>query len=132
MRGRASYTFQKTQNRSTAWDFPDSPQHLLKLNLSGPLYRDKLFAGLEYQYTSDRRTVFTSTSGATVAGDDTAGFGVLNATLFSQNLVKNLEFSASIYNLLDQSYSDPASRIHAQDKILQDGRSFRIKLTYRF
>ena len=52
--------------------------------------------------------------------------------LFSQNLIKNLEFSASIYNLLDQSYSDPASRIHTQDKILQDGRSFRVKLTYRF
>lgn len=132
LRGRASYTFQKTENLSAAWDFADSPGHLLKLNLSVPLLRDKLCAGLEYQYTSSRHTFFTSPSGATVVGGDAAGFGVLNATLFSRNLVRNLEFSASVYNLLDQSYSDPATRIHVQDKIPQDGRGFRLKLSYRF
>ena len=59
-------------------------------------------------------------------------YGIVNLTLFSQNLVKNLEFSASVYNLLDRQYGDPASRFHTQDLIGQDGRSFRLKLTYRF
>jgi outer membrane receptor protein involved in Fe transport len=57
---------------------------------------------------------------------------VCNLTLYSQNLVKNLEFSASVYNLFDATYFYPASRFHLQDTIEADGRSFRLKLTYRF
>jgi iron complex outermembrane receptor protein len=67
-----------------------------------------------------------------VQGEDAAGFGVVNLTLFSQKLIKNLEFSASVYNVLDRHYGDPASSFHVQDIIGQDGRSFRLKLTYRF
>jgi len=68
----------------------------------------------------------------TVQGSDAGGYGILNLTLFSQNLIKNLEFSASVYNVLDRRYSDPASHFHVQDTIEQNGRTFRIKLTYRF
>jgi len=132
LRGRASYTLQQTENRTTGLDFADSPAHLFKFNLSVPLLREKLFAGLEYQYMSSRHTVFTTTSGNTMTGADAADFGVVNVTLFSQNLIKNLEFSASVYNLFDQSYADPATRFHLQDQLPRDGRSFRLKLTYRF
>src|ERR1700757_2153932 len=59
-RGRASYTIQKTENRSSNADFPDSPEHLVKLNLSAPVWKEKIFASLEYQFTSSRHTVFTS------------------------------------------------------------------------
>lgn len=132
LRTRMSYTFQETENRSSNSDLPDSPQHLVKLNLSVPLYQDKIFAGLEFQYHSSRHTVFTDLGGATVAGEDTKGVGLVNFTLFSQNLIENLEFSASLYNLFDQSYGDPATRFHLQDVIPRDGRTFRLKLTYRF
>ena len=78
--------------------------------------------------------ITTDSSGEplTVQGADAGGYGIVNLTLFSQNLVKNLEFSASIYNLLDRHYSDPASRFHVQDTIEQVGRGFRVKLAYRF
>jgi iron complex outermembrane receptor protein len=132
VRGRASYTFQNTVDHSVGQDVPDSPEHLFKFNLSVPLFRDKIFAGLEYQYTSSRHTYYTTTTGSTAPGQDAEGFGVLNLTLFSQNLVKNLEFSASVYNLLNASYADPATRMHLQDQLPQDGRTFRLKLTYRF
>ena len=131
LRGRASYTLQRTENRSSGADFSDSPEHLFKANLSAPLLKEKLFASLEYQYTSSRHTVFTSGTD-TVPGRDAAAFGVFNFTLFSHNLVKNLEFSASVYNLLDESYADPSTRFHLQDQLPRDGRSFRLKLTYRF
>ena len=80
--------------------------------MSVPLIKEKVFAGLEFQYTSRRRTVYTTPIGDTVAGGDAAGFGVVNFTLFSRNLVKNLEFSASVYNVLDHKYGDPATRFH--------------------
>jgi len=133
IRTRASYTFEETRNRGTDQVLTDSPEHLAKVNISVPLYKEKVFAGLEFQYVSSRSSSHVSPiTGEDVPGRDAAGFGVVNFTLFSQNLVKNLEFSASIYNLLDTSYSDPATRFHHQDLIPQDGRTFRLNLTYRF
>jgi iron complex outermembrane receptor protein len=136
IRSRASYSFQDTRDNAVGWDVPDSPNNLLKFNLSVPLLKDKVFAGLEYQYTSNRRSLHNATDPSgqpiTVQGEDAGGFGIVNLTLFSQNFVKNLEFSASVYNVLDSRYGDPASRFHTQDLIGQDGRSFRLKLTYRF
>ena len=133
IRTRAGYTFQDTRNRSTDVTLADSPQHLGTLNLSVPLYQEKLFAGLEFQYVSSRSTIHISPiTGEDVPGRDAGGYGVVNFTLFSQNLLKNLEFSGSVYNLLDTHYSDPATRFHHQDLIPQDGRTFRVKLTYRF
>ncbi len=136
IRGRASYSFQDTHNDTVSWRVPDSPNHLLKLNVSVPIWKEKIFGGLEFLYSSERRSLHNTTDSSgqpiTVQGDDAASYGVVNLTLFSQNLVKNLEFSASVYNVLDRHYGDPASNFHVQDLIEQDGRSFRLKLTYRF
>ena len=134
IQGRLSYTLQHTEDRETHRGLVDSPTHMVKFNISAPLWRDKIFAGLEVQYTSARHTVFTvlSPPGQTDIGADAPGYAVVNLTLFSQNLLKNLEASASVYNLLDTTYYDPASRLHLQNTIAQDGRTFRLKLTYRF
>jgi outer membrane receptor for ferrienterochelin and colicin len=130
---RLSYTLQHTEYRDSDAGLPDSPMHLIKFNVSAPLIQDKLFAGLEVQYTSSSHTVFTDpTTGFTYAGADSAGYTVVNFTLFSRNIVKNLEVSASVYNLLDKTYYQPASDFHLQNAIQQDGRTFRIKITYRF
>jgi len=129
---RLSYTLQHTENRDSDAGLVDSPTHMIKFNASAPLLKDKIFAGLEVQYTSSRHTIFTDLSGSTVSAADAPGFAVVNFTLFSQNLIRNLEASASVYNLLDTSYFDPASRFHQQNVIPQDGRTFRLKLTYKF
>jgi iron complex outermembrane receptor protein len=125
LRGQASYTFQETQDRLSHQWLTDSPKHLVKLSLSLPVVEKKVFASAEFQYTTRRRTLL---------GTDAAGFGIVNLTLFSQNLLKNLEVSASIYNLFDRRYSDPAPAVpyYVEDVIGQNGRTFRVKLTYRF
>jgi len=132
IRARLSYTLQHTENPNNDLGLADSPMHLVKLNLSAPFYKDKVFGGLEFQYTSSSHTTFTDLSGQTLPGPDSAGFAVVNFTIFSQNLVKNLDISASVYNLLGERYSEPASRFHLENSIPQDGRGFRIKVTYRF
>jgi outer membrane receptor for ferrienterochelin and colicins len=133
---RASYSFQYTKDDTVIWQMPDSPNDMVKLNLSVPLVKDKLFAGAEFQYTSDRHSLHNTTDASgqpiTVQGEDAGGYGVVNLTLLSQKLIKNVEISASVYNLLNHRYADPASAFHVQDIIEQDGRSFRVKLTYRF
>jgi iron complex outermembrane receptor protein len=136
VRTRLSYTLQRTESQSAQFDLPDSPEHLFKLNLSVPLYRDKVFAGAEFQYMSERDSLHNMTGlggqPVTVQGRTAAGYGTVNLTLFSRELVKNLEISASLYNLFDQKYSDPATRFHLQDTLERDGRTFRVKATYRF
>lgn len=131
IRSRLSYSLQRTDDGSEQ-NLPDSPEHLVKMNVSVPVYKQKVFAGLEFQYTSSRQTLFTTSTGETLHGMDAGGFETVNFTLFSHDLIKNLEFSASVYNLFDAQYGDPSSRFHQQDIIEQDGRSFRVKLTYRF
>jgi outer membrane receptor for ferrienterochelin and colicins len=121
--GGASYAFQQTRNPAIDQVLSNSPQHLAKLKLSAPLFKKKLFASLDSQYTSRRGTL----SGASVQG-----FALFNITLLSRNLPHHLELSGSVYNLFDKTYFDPGSAEHRQDAIQQDGRSFRLKLTWRF
>lgn len=131
IRGRASYTLQNTKNESEDQDLPDSPEHLVKFDLSVPVIKDKLFASLEFQYTS-RRSTFYTTGGSTLPGMDVGAYNVVNFTLFSKNIVKNLDVSASVYNLFDQQYSDPATPFHLESYIPQNGRTFWLKATYHF
>lgn len=129
---RASYTLQHTENRDNDSGLPDSPAQMVKFNISAPVFEDKIYAGLEFQYTSTSHTLYTDLSGDNLPGPDAPGYAIVNFTLFSHNLVKNLDISASVYNLLDKTYYEPASDYHLQNAIQQDGRTFRVKLTYHF
>ncbi|HEV2327715.1 MAG TPA: TonB-dependent receptor [Verrucomicrobiae bacterium] len=135
---RLSYSLQRTQDRSTKVGLPDSPENMIKLNLSAPLYKNKLFAGLEIQYSGPSKTeVYTPPplvpSATVTPGPDSPGFTVVNLTLSSHDLfIKNLELSAGVYNLFNTKYYEPASDFHLEPYIQQDGINFRLKATYRF
>jgi outer membrane receptor for ferrienterochelin and colicins len=120
---RVSYAYQRAYNAESGDDLSNSPRHLAKLQVSVPVYRDKVFAGLEAQYHGSTRTL---------AGRREDDFTVVNFTLFAHRFAKNLEASASIYNLFDTRYAYPGAEDHVQDVIPQDGRSFRLKLTWKF
>lgn len=122
--GRFSYLYNDTTDDTTHERLSNSPMHLFKINLSFPLYEKKLFFSPELQYTSDRYTVTRSTA---------SDYAIVNATLFSRQLfIKSLESSISVYNLFDKKYGCPVGSEFIQDQIEQDGRQFRLKLTYSF
>jgi iron complex outermembrane receptor protein len=123
LEGRISYAYQRAKNSETGLELTNSPHHLAKLNLIAPLYEDKTFAGIELQYTGKRKTL---------GGKEADDYLLANLTLFRSELIKGLEISGSIYNLFNKKYSDPGGVEHLQDLLSQDGRSFRLKLTYRF
>lgn len=122
---RASYAWQITREQASGAELENSPRHLAKFNYSWPMFGDRLRAGAEIQYVSRRKTL---------AGGTAGGYAVANLTLLSGKLAKGLELSASVYNLFDRHYADPARPEHGPilDVIRQDGRSFRLKATYRF
>jgi iron complex outermembrane receptor protein len=123
LRGVISYAYAEARNSATDTILNNSPRHIGKANVAIPLWPDKVFAGLEFQAMSSRTTHL---------GTEVGSFWIANATLYSRQIIKNLEFSASVYNLFDRHYSDPVSDDFVQAAIRQDGRSFRVKLTYRF
>jgi outer membrane receptor protein involved in Fe transport len=55
-----------------------------------------------------------------------------NLTVSSRTLRRHWEFSASCYNLFDRRWYSPPAPEHLQSGIEQDGRSFRVKVVYRF
>jgi len=120
---RASYAFQRTADATTGADLPDSPRHLAKLNLVLPVIGEKLSVGSELQYTSSVKALDR---------DEVAGFTIANATLSCQNLVPHLEVSASVYNVFNRSYAYPGSIGLIQETVPQIGRTWRLKLTYKF
>ncbi len=121
--GRLSYSYQDAVDEETGRPLINSPKHLGKLHLQVPIIGNKLSGGLEVLYMGPRRTfAYTYTGGAVVA----------NMTLLSKEIVKGLEISGSIYNILDKKYADPATQEYRQNTIPQYGRTGRIKFTYRF
>ncbi len=120
---RGSYSYQDAVNATAHVQLTNSPRHLVKANVIVPLFPERLFSGIEVQYTGKRKTL---------RNGDANDFLIANVTLFAQQLVKGLDFSASVYNLFDKKYGDPGGAEHRQDVIEQDGRTFRIKLTYKF
>jgi outer membrane receptor for ferrienterochelin and colicin len=63
---------------------------------------------------------------------DTGGYIIANTTLLSKELVRDLEVSASVYNMFNKKFSGPVGQYFNQKSIQQDGRSWKIKMTYRF
>ena len=123
VRARLSYTYADAQDANLDQRLSNSPEHLAQFQVVVPLYRESVFAGLEVQAMSSRLTI---------SGARCSSYAVANFTLFSRELVRNLDFSLSLYNLFDTHYADPMTVGYKQDSLRQDGRSLRCKLTYRF
>jgi outer membrane receptor for ferrienterochelin and colicins len=121
--GRLSYTLQESHSSLSGQPLSNSPRHVAKVNLIAPLLRKKLFASFEGQEISRRFTVLGTEVGASF---------VANATLSSEDLLGRLRVSASLYNLFNEPYADPVGQEIQGASVVQDGRTFRVKLTYQF
>jgi len=121
--GDVNMSWQKTADRETGVRLTNSPQRLAKAQLLVPILRDRLTAGFNAQYVGAR---------GTLAGREAKEYVLTNLSLLAPQLLPHLELSATAYNLLNAAYAFPGSEEHLQDMIAQDGRSFRLKATYRF
>ncbi|WP_256079378.1 TonB-dependent siderophore receptor [Massilia sp. YIM B04103] len=100
----------------------NSPKRLAKLNVSMPLY-GAWRAGAEAQYVSRRGTLNQGMA---------AAYWVANLNLYTVRLTRHFDVSATVYNLLDRRYADPASAVFTQNTIAQDGRRLLLKLRYEY
>jgi iron complex outermembrane receptor protein len=126
MEGRISGSAQRAEDANEKSELPNSPRLLAKASLILPLREQHLFAGLEAQYVGARDPE------KPVHLTKASGYALVNATLNGRNLVGGVDLSASVYNLFDRAYADLGGTEHVQELIPQDGRSYRLKLTYAF
>ena len=120
--GSVSHSLQDSRDLVTHNVLPNSPKQLAKANLTAPLVQKKLFLALDAQYVSRRRTVQET---------DLGGYFVTNINLLTRKLSDRFDICGGLYNLFDKRYAETGGVEHVQASIPQDGRSFRVKLTYR-
>jgi len=123
LHGSLSYTFTEAENQQTNHILVNSPRHIAKINLTAPLYRQRVFASMDGQYVDSRRSL---------AGNRVPAFPIFNVTLLGHALNKHWDLSGSVYNLFDRRYFDVAPQEDRQDALQEDGRNFRLKLTWNF
>ena len=119
----ASYSYTRPQEDTALQILANSARQLAKFNLIAPLRSRRLFGSFDAQYTGSRTTL---------AGNTVQGFTVVNATLLGHAFGRRADLSASIYNLFNKKYFDPGRPEDTEDAIQQDGRGFRVKLTWKF
>jgi len=121
--GTVSYSFHEATDTSTRSAVTNAPKHLVQTSLSVPIIGRKVFASMDLQYVSRR---------VTLAGRYSDAYVVPNFTLFARDLSRRWDVSVSLYNAFNRRYADPTGNGLVEDVIVQDGRSFRIKIGYKF
>jgi iron complex outermembrane receptor protein len=96
------------------------PRHLYQLNLMTPLFFPEWHSGLEMQALSGRQT----------QSGQLPSYTRMNLSVLYQP-IKSLDLSATLYDVFDNYLYDPGDDEN-QAREPQDGRSFRLKLEYRF
>ena len=117
----ANYGLQSARNRDTREELPNSPRHIAKLRVSVPGPGTGSYLSVEGWVVSSRGTVAKSRVGAAK---------VVNVSLL-QPLGETFAVFATVRNLFDANYEDPASSQHRQDAIMQNPRTARIGLTVK-
>jgi iron complex outermembrane receptor protein len=118
---RASYSYQTARETTTGARLVNSARHLSTGNVSVPLRRRALFAGLDLHYVGAVQTL---------DGTFARRFVVPNLTLSTGELRHGLSASVSVRNLFDGRYSYPGAEEHAQNIIVQNGRTVHVGLKY--
>jgi iron complex outermembrane receptor protein len=127
---RGSYSGQFLRQTDLRPD--NAPTALAQIDAGMPLGSDGWYAALELRGMAARKAA-TGTA-------DVGGYGVANFTLSYRPKSAAWELSASVYNLADKRYDDPApvdpifttSYGFERERFAQDGRSFRLKGAARF
>jgi len=116
---RVAYSLQDARDQD-GHGLSNSPKHLGSAQLVVPIVRG-LDAGAELLLVSARRTL---------GRRRLESQHVLNLNLTYRTPIDKLKLTAGLYNLFDQSYPDPGGPEHRQDRIPQDGFTFRVQVRY--
>ncbi len=120
-RARTSYTFEQTRQTQWGTRVMNSPSHLAKFNGAAPIQRAG-YAGAELLFTGPQPNYQGQRIGSSF---------LVNGTFSTRPVLHGFAFAASCYNLLDHRWATPTGPEIAAPATVQDGRTWRFRLTYR-
>jgi iron complex outermembrane receptor protein len=114
----ASYTYSHVTNQTSPnAQTLGSPEQLFKLHYAEPLFGNFAKVGIENIFVSDRKTLNGSLADA---------YDLINVNLTSDKLIKGVDVSMAVYNLLDNHYQVLGNEFN--NTLSMNGREFRLKL----
>jgi outer membrane receptor for ferrienterochelin and colicins len=120
------YNHQESCDVNTNKEPVNSPKNSGIAALSIPVYSQKIFISPEAEYIGKRLSAGDSGIGGLVKSHF-----ITNLTIFSAQLIKNIELTLKVKNIFNESYSDPVSSEFTQLSIPQDKRNYLLKITWR-
>jgi iron complex outermembrane receptor protein len=121
--GRVSGAWQRPVDASSGARLTNAPELVAKALLWTPIGSQGWAAGLDVQHVSSRLAL----DGSTVDS-----YTKLGTSLRFKPPASGLVLALTVTNLLDTDYSDPGGEEHRQSAIPQDGRLWRIRVSYEF
>jgi len=118
---RTSYTYEQTRQKQSETTVMNSPTHLTKFNGVAPIGKT-VSLGPELLFTGPEPNFLGQRIGSSF---------LANATVSTRVFKSGLQLSASCYNLLDRRWATPTGPEVVQPATVQDGRTWRFRLTYR-
>ena len=124
---RVAYGWQQARDPTAGADLTNSPRHLLKVQWSDALPTPRQWGWKPGRYAVEAIGIGTR---RTLQNTRLPGHVLANLTYTTR--VADMDVSVGVYNLFDHRHADPASFEIREDAIRQDGRTYRVKLTYAF
>jgi len=118
---RTSFTLEQTHQSQTGTRVTNSPQSLAKFDGTAPL-PELGFLGTEVLYTSAQPNYL---------GQRISSSLLVNTILSTRSFWNGFQVTASCYNLTDRTWATPTGPEIAAPATVQDGRTWRFRLTYR-
>ncbi|MCU7923323.1 MAG: TonB-dependent receptor [Candidatus Thiodiazotropha sp. (ex Dulcina madagascariensis)] len=121
----ANYTWQDPREDDTGERLPETPDSYGNIGFNWELNRylnlnaNLLMVGARSRADTDTRS-------------ELAGYEVVDLTLIGKNFFGTAEIRASIHNLLDEEYADPAPVNTVASDFPREGISFMVDLSYKF
>ena len=118
-----NYTYQDAESKGDP--LPDVPKHKgnIGINVKPCKYLnvnlDAFISGKRVRIEEDTR-------------DDSPGYALLNLTLNTKEFFKGFNVKASLFNILDKDYNDPAPVNTIATDLPRPGRTFFLELGYDF
>ncbi len=119
----ANYTYQDAESKGDP--VPDVPKHKGNVGVNFELTK-YLNANLHAFISDDRARAEKDDR------DDSPGYALLNLTLIAKEFFNDMKIKASLFNLLDKDYNDPAPINTIPTDLPRPGRTFFIELNYKF
>ncbi|MBI5749624.1 MAG: TonB-dependent receptor [Nitrospinae bacterium] len=124
--GYANYSYQNARDKDTGTVLPEVPKHRGNVGLNLGINR----------YLNANTNLFLIDSRERASGDTRSSlpsYALLDFTLIGKNFYKTAEIRASVYNLLDKKYADPAPKGKGvTNDFPRAGMEFMLEASYRF